>query len=549
MYGLLTRLACRHGDRYLAWCLLSAAAFFTLIVTPVSGIVWTHIEELSVGQFVISALVTVPFQILTFASAVWLLRGRMRTVHAWVSGRREGLVPADVMVIANGMPLRLMGLIAIGGSLTAAPSGALATLVQTHRLEFGHFLLLFCGGFLSGWWGVVMLWAWYDMCFRVIVADASVAQGAPTPRLLPQPSMRLKLVIVLITPMLVAVVYASAIAQPPGEKLGGLVRLLGLTGAVSGAFILAMVPFTIAFLMDPVRELTRVTREVAGGDLTARSAVSSGDEMGTLSATFNTMVAGLQERDALRIHNSELVDELVESRARIVASADDARRRVERDLHDGAQQRLVVMRLHMGMLGRRLKRGGDASHAEILGLLDEVVADLDAALNELRDLAHGIYPAELDTAGLASALDALTAWSVIPVRVEAEGVGRFAPEIEGAVYFSCREAIQNAGKHAGPDALVTITLTESDGSLAFEVHDDGAGFDAETVVPGSAGLQNICDRIGAVGGTVTVSARPGVGTRIHGSIPIAGRPHQVDGAAVAVPISDDGRGAVPTSVR
>jgi signal transduction histidine kinase len=187
---------------------------------------------------------------------------------------------------------------------------------------------------------------------------------------------------------------------------------------------------------------------------------------------------------------------------------------VERDLHDGAQQRLVLIGLKLGLAQRQLQ----ANQSEAARLLHELHGDLDVALAELRDLAHGIYPAVLENEGLPAALADAAQLAAIPTTVECNGVGRHRPELEAAVYFCCLEALQNAAKHAGSGARAEVALRESGRQLRFDVSDNGAGFDAGATAA-SSGLQNMSDRIGALGGAITITSRPGGGTTVAGAIP------------------------------
>ena len=204
--------------------------------------------------------------------------------------------------------------------------------------------------------------------------------------------------------------------------------------------------------------------------------------------------------------------ELQASRARIVSAADASRRRIERNLHDGAQQRLVALAVKLG-LARRLATGDAAA------LLEELRTDVQDTLTELRELAHGIYPPLLREHGLGEALRNAAGRSAVPVRVEAGTDLRYPPEAEAAVYFCCLEALQNAGKHAGPDATATVRVGGSAaGGLEFEVADDGAGFDPATTGE-SHGFVNMRDRLGAFGGELTVTSAPGEGTVVRGTVP------------------------------
>ncbi len=207
-------------------------------------------------------------------------------------------------------------------------------------------------------------------------------------------------------------------------------------------------------------------------------------------------------------------DELAASRARIVAAADAERRRIERDLHDGAQQYLVAIAVKARLI-QQLARTDPAAG---LALTQDLVRDVESALDELRTLAQGIYPPLLNSAGLAEALAAACRRTPIHVRLEADGVGRYQPELEAAVYYCCLEALQNASKHAGERTSATLKLWEEGSSLLFEVNDNGAGFDLDGTASG-AGLTNMRDRLGAVGGTLRIESRPGTGTHVHGAVP------------------------------
>jgi signal transduction histidine kinase len=215
--------------------------------------------------------------------------------------------------------------------------------------------------------------------------------------------------------------------------------------------------------------------------------------------------------DALR----KQADELRESRARIVASGDAERRRVERDLHDGAQQHLVALAINI-RLARDIVADDPAGADEMLGQLAD---DVQLTIKELRDLAHGIYPPLLADSGLGDALRAAASRNPLRVQVTvAAEVGRYQEEVEAAIYFSCLEALQNAAKHA-TDATVELRLWTESGGLLFSVADDGPGFDPAAARRGH-GFVNMADRLGAIGGTVRWDSRAGHGATITGSVPL-----------------------------
>jgi signal transduction histidine kinase len=222
---------------------------------------------------------------------------------------------------------------------------------------------------------------------------------------------------------------------------------------------------------------------------------------------------------ALEASHQELrrqADELRASRARVVAAADAERRRIERDLHDGAQQHLIALAVNL-RLARELEQSDpDQAHA----VLDELADEVQHALEELRDLAHGIYPPQLVESGLAEGLRSAAARAAVPVRLDARGLARYPLEVETTVYFCCLEALQNVGKHAGAEARATVRVWEERDGLRFEVTDDGAGFDLSRRPQGS-GVTNMSDRLGALGGSLSIASAAAEGTRVAGRIPLA----------------------------
>jgi signal transduction histidine kinase len=213
---------------------------------------------------------------------------------------------------------------------------------------------------------------------------------------------------------------------------------------------------------------------------------------------------------------SDLQARLVElraSRQRLVAAQDGERRRLERNLHDGAQQNLVAIKVKLGLA--EMLSAKDPAKAR--DLITSLKADTDEALETLRDLARGIYPPLLETQGLMAALESQTRKATVPVTVAGDGVERYPPEIEAAVYFCVLEALQNVQKYAGA-AAADVRLSDIGGRLRFEVYDDGAGFDRTRVVPG-AGLTNMGDRLDALGGDLSITSEVGRFTRVSGSIP------------------------------
>jgi len=208
-------------------------------------------------------------------------------------------------------------------------------------------------------------------------------------------------------------------------------------------------------------------------------------------------------------------DELRASRARVVAAADAERRRIERDLHDGAQGYLAGMTVNL-QAARRLV---DSDPQKAKALLGELRSSAQQAIESFRDLSHGIYPPLLQDRGLAEALSDAARRAPIATRIEAATLRRFEPEVEATVYFCCLEALQNAAKHAGEGSRATVRISEHAGGLLFEVVDDGAGLAPQYRSRG-AGITNMQDRLGAISGDLRIDSGPGQGTRVIGTIPL-----------------------------
>jgi signal transduction histidine kinase len=227
------------------------------------------------------------------------------------------------------------------------------------------------------------------------------------------------------------------------------------------------------------------------------------------------LVSDLAAQAGLLLSNVGLLEDLKASRRRLVSAQDEERRKLERNIHDGAQQQLVALAVK-ARLARRLTDRDPAKAAE---MLDQFEAETQRALEDLRDLARGIYPPLLADKGLVDAIAAQARKSTVHVDVESDGVGRYPQELEAAVYFSVLEALQNIAKYAQA-AHVVIRLETTDGAFTFEVQDDGQGFDPDATGYGT-GLQGMADRLAALDGHVSVASRPGNGTTVAGQIPIA----------------------------
>jgi signal transduction histidine kinase len=212
------------------------------------------------------------------------------------------------------------------------------------------------------------------------------------------------------------------------------------------------------------------------------------------------------------VENGALEGELRASHSRIREAELAERERIGRDLHDSAQQRLIALRIHLMLLGEQL------GHSEERELLNRLGDEVDQTIDELRDVANGTAPPVLADRGVGPALEAVARHSPVKISVYDSGFGRRREHVENTIYFCCVECVQNAAKHAGPRALVTIRLGAVDGRVTFSVEDDGVGFDPEAVRRGS-GLLNLVGRVQAAGGSIEVESRQGQGTRVRGDLP------------------------------
>ena len=235
----------------------------------------------------------------------------------------------------------------------------------------------------------------------------------------------------------------------------------------------------------------------------------------TLTPAGERLVSDVASQAGLVLRNVRLIEDLRASRQRIVAAQDAAARRLERNIHDGAQQQLVALAVKANLAESLARKDPERTEQ----MLAQLKAEANDALKNLRDLARGIYPPLLADQGLVAALTAQARKSPVPVSVVANGIGRFPQDAEAAVYFCTLEALQNVAKYAKARAA-TVHLSWGDGHLQFEVSDDGVGFDRNATGYGT-GTQGMADRLAALGGRLVVTSALGAGTKVLGSIPVA----------------------------
>lgn len=509
MDAWLQRMYERHGARYPAAATVLAMAISLVVVIPLFALF--PVQYLSMGfegwakitQWGLTAGV-VGLTVAAFSANRW------SEMAAWSKGERTRELAATSSEWAFSRPRRSYHLAVAVTFAVGVPLIAIECLAYLTEPRIVDYIELSLGSVVGG----VAAWSFAYPVLEIVLRPVrtSLAGHSEAP---PSASLASRLLLIVIALVYAWMIAAGFLFTDRGAQGGDLLIVYAAALVPSGLLTLALLLWLSTAVLGPISDLASSQSSVASGRLDTTVPVSAGDELGDLARGFNEMVAGLRDREGLRDRNASLIGELRESRMRIVTAGDESRRRVERDLHDGAQQSLVMLNIKLGLLKRQL----DSDPAAASGLADEARADLERALAELRDLAHGIYPQVLTSDGLPGALAEMAANAGVDVELSVNGAGRYPPEVEAAVYFCCLEALQNAAKHAGDRARATIGLSSSEGTLRFEVVDDGAGFDADGS-PVSAGLQNMADRIGALGGELSVESAPGRGTKVVGAVPI-----------------------------
>jgi signal transduction histidine kinase len=308
-----------------------------------------------------------------------------------------------------------------------------------------------------------------------------------------------------------------------GQKERLVVSRAGVSG---GTWLDIWLP---GFVAPGMTASTRVAPIAHSGELLGLIACERAADGAAFTEDDDRVLTDLARQVGLALHNVQLdtalqasLDELRQtneelraSRVRIVAAGDAERRKLERNLHDGAQQHLVALAVKL----RLAKDAVVDDPADAEAMIDEVRADLQNAISELRALAHGIFPPLLMSGGLAEALPAAAARAALPTATDI-AVGRHSQEVEAAIYFCCMEALQNAGKHAGEEATALVKVWEDDEALHWQVTDDGAGFDPAGAGDAGHGFLNMRDRMGSFGGTLEVISAAKDGTTIRGHIPL-----------------------------
>jgi signal transduction histidine kinase len=285
-----------------------------------------------------------------------------------------------------------------------------------------------------------------------------------------------------------------------------MVLLLLVVGAVLA------VAFS-AVMTRPLVRLTRTARAIAGGELDATFEITRRDEIGQLAVALERMRRALR---AQLLVIGQQAEALQEAARRVVSSGDQERRRLAHDLHDGIQQRLVVLRMQVGAGRARARRDPDA----IDEVADELATAIDELIDELRATAQALYPSILRDRGLGGAIRSLAGRTEVPIDVvlDPDPLPRVDEVVEAGAYFLASEAVTNALKHAAARRIEVRVSREPD-AIRVEVADQGRGFDPATLER-VGGLQSLRDRVNALGGTLRIVSRPGEGTHVTALLPV-----------------------------
>jgi signal transduction histidine kinase len=505
----LSRVYERLGVRviYLNCVANTAIAILTFLVGEAAT---ARYLRLSTSEILWSAVVLLVAGPTGAAALLYALRSRFRTGLSWTGpGRNPDRAPRVWNSVVRLPYLMAVNCVVVGSLVT--PIAIAVFVAATGRSAYTAVLLSVLQ--LLAWLASAVLWTFCsELVLRPMLKDIAAHlpyDFAPTTRGWP---LGTKALAPLFVVMLFGVIEA-----------GGFIDLVTVgTPRLTLAFAIAIATVAVAGLiysvinrsvLGPLDEVLLATQRVRNGDVDTPVPVVTADELGRLAHSFNLMLAGLREREALREDLRETAEELRASRARIVAASDAERRRVERNIHDGAQQRLVALSLELRMLE-------DEASAERAERLREMAAEagnsLKRALDELRELARGLHPSVLETDGLGPALRQLADRSSIPVTVSAPS-DRLPEGVEAAAYFVAAEALANIEKYAQA-SRAEVVVQRSSNRLQIKVADDGVG--GANPAAGS-GLTGLTDRVAVLGGSLALDSPKGQGTVVTAKLPLA----------------------------
>ncbi|MDX1510901.1 MAG: HAMP domain-containing protein [Nitriliruptorales bacterium] len=425
-------------------------------------------------------------------------KGLHHDVEVWLAGDRSHEATLRAWRRAKGMTFEGVKIAYIRFGPFAFVGGLVYALVE-FDLSRSDAVAVFIGLVAAGVLATTAGWPLVEAYLRPLRRDLAQHVGATDATATVVVSLPRRVAAFMAVMSLLTGIVALLVSTFGTRSLDGVVGPLVAVVVVGLAVGWLFGTILTRSLLAPLEDLVQATKQVASGDLGARALVMGDDEIGTLGSEFNKMLGVLDAAAA----------EVRASRARIVAASDAERRRVERNIHDGAQQQLTALALHLELLRRDL-----ADPAAVSAGLEAAIERLRESLEQLRELAQGLHPSILTTDGLAPALQQLAARSPVPVRIRAS-TERFEEAAEATAWFVASEALANMAKYAHATEA-TVELVRSDGHVILEVSDDGVGGASPEAGSGLAGL---VDRVEAVGGRLVVDSPAGRGTTIRAELP------------------------------
>jgi signal transduction histidine kinase len=506
MEARLARLYERLGRRYVP-AFLAAAYGVVLVWTALTVGIMSRIEGLSVPESLLAFGATVGSMVPVLGIATYVIRDEVRIIRSWSWDRASK--PADVLRAALALPVRGSTAGFFASLALAFPTAAIVITTLGDRLTLADVLAIVPAGLLTVTTGALLVFYGFSIPLRPVLTELM----SRDPHLVPTvrgPGLAAKLLLGVICLVTVCGVVVAALVRNPGAGAEGILEITAIAfgfSATVGLWASFVITNTV---VSPVRDLERGTRAVGRGALDQYVPITSSDELGQLAASFNEMVAGLRERARLAEDNESLLEEVRASRTRIISASDAERRRVERNIHDGAQQRLVALALRLRLLEEQA-----ASDPALRGELQAAGEDLKGALGELRELARGLHPSVLSTDGLRPALEQLANRAPVPVNVSVPD-DRFPDTVESTAYFVASEALANVAKYAQASSA-EVSVAPRNGLLCVDISDNGkGGADPEA----GSGLAGLADRVAALDGRLTVESPPGAGTRVSVELPL-----------------------------
>jgi signal transduction histidine kinase len=497
-----------------------ALAFaFGLVCTLLSVAEFTRITGLSgAGSRRLFLLAALVWLATVSVIAVGSLRA-MGPVARWASDRDPGHA-ARAWLVALGAPAVLTKWIALTLLCVGLPLDLLAiTTVSDTEPAMVALLVLAVAvvAVLGASIGTFALQLVTRPLLRDLAGELDRAPIVPA-----ESSVRRKLLVAVPAIAICGAVGAVVLTLPVGtawnDALARALLAVALTLALTGPATFLLAHSTLR----PLDDLLEATHRLGRADFSTHVPEISADEYGTLARSMNDAMAGLEEGQRLASANARLLEDVRESRARIVSASDAARRRVERNIHDGAQQRMTALILEL----RLLEDAAEGAHEpSIAAMARHARESLNLALNEIRELARGLHPAVLVTDGLLPAVEQLVALAPLPVEVDIPQI-RFPETLEATAFYVASEGLANVAKHAhASSASVSARVNQTD--LVVKVADDGVG----GATPGPcSGLAGLADRVAALDGRLEVESPPGGGTLLTVSLPLTETPQDITGS-------------------